>query len=89
MQHIVKREGHKEKFDERKIYASCYSACLSSHIKHNEAEKICEKVCSDIKKWVKTKKEITSNQIFKETGKIIGRYNRDAAFMYKTHRDIS
>ena len=87
--HLVKRRGHVHVFDERKVYASCYAACLSSHVEHSEAEKICGKVCKDIKKWIKPKKQVTSSHIFKEVGKLMKKYNKDAAFMYLTHRDIS
>ena len=87
--HLVKREGHIHVFDERKVYASCYAACLSAHVPHTQAEKICENVAKEIKKWVKNKKTVTSGQIFRETGKIIKKYHKDAAFMYSTHRDIS
>ena len=86
---IVKRRGHKEKFDERKVYASCYAACLSSHLNRNYTEKICEVVTKYIKAWVKTKKEVSSTHIFKMVEKTLKKYNKDAAFMYKTHRDIS
>ena len=89
IRHLIKRQGHVHIFDERKIYASCYAACLSAHVEHIEAERICEKVTRDIKKWIKNKKKITSNNIFKEVGKSMKKYNKDAAFMYLTHRDIA
>ncbi len=88
-EHLVKRAGHLERFDERKVYASCYAACLSSHIPHNEAEKICNNVCREIKKWIKNKNKVTSNQIFKEVASKIKKFNKEAAYMYFTHRDIS
>jgi len=87
--HLVKREGKLEKFDERKIYASCYAACLSSHVKKKEAEHICGKVAKEIKGWIKTKKLVTSNQIFKKTTAVIRKHHKDAAFMYSTHRDVN
>jgi len=86
--HLVKRAGHVHVFDERKVYASCYAACLSAHVPHKEAEKICGRVCKDIKKWIKNKKLVTSGQIFKETGKSMKKYDKNASFMYLTHRDI-
>ena len=87
--HIVKRHGHTERFDERKVYASCYAACLSAHIHPQHAEEICESVVRDVKKWITKKKETTSHQIFLETAKLIKKHNKNAAFMYATHRDIS
>ena len=86
--YLVKREGHVHPFDERKVYASSYASCLSSHVSPDQAEKIAEKVCRDIKKWIKNKRNVTSDQIFKEIGKSLKKYNKDASFMYLTHRDI-
>lgn len=86
---VVKRKGHEEKFDERKVYASCYAACLSTHIEIKKTEKICEKVAKEIKKWIKNKTCVSSNEIFKMTIKLLNKYDKNAAFMYETHRDLS
>ena len=86
---IVKRHGHQEEFDERKVYASCYAACLSTHMQQREAEDICSKISKTIKGWIKSKKVVNSGQIFKQIVKELKQYNKDAAFMYETHRDIS
>ena len=86
---LVKRGGQLHVFDERKVYSSCYAACLSAHVPHKETEKICNNVCNSIKKWIKQKKQVTSDQIFKEMTKTIKKFNKEAAFMYSTHRDIS
>ena len=86
---IVKRKGHSEEFDERKVYASCYAACLSSHVLHTDAEKICGKVAKEIKSWARKKKTVTSDDIFRQVTATMKKHNEDAAFMYETHRDIS
>lgn len=86
---IVKRKGHYEKFDERKIYASCYSACLGMAMDKKEAEKLCEKATRDMKAWLKGKKHVNSQHLFEQMVKILTKYNQDAGFMYETHRDIS
>ena len=85
---VVKRKGELNKFDERKVYASCYAASLAADIPKKEAEKICNKVCKTIKKWMKDKDVVTSTQIFKEAAKEMKKHNKDAAFMYRTHREI-
>ena len=90
MGHIVKRKGHKEKFDERKIYGSCYEAaysCCGYNKKHTE--KVCEKVTSSVKQWIKKKDIVTSDQIFKQVVKELKKLSKEAAFMYETHRDLS
>lgn len=89
MTHIVKRRGHKEPFDERKVYASVYAACLASHILHEEAESIANLVAREIKREVETQEEVTAEHIFKLVVDELEYLNKEAAFMYKTHRDIS
>ena len=37
---IVKRKGHTEVYDERKVYGSCFLACRNSHMGKEEAEEI-------------------------------------------------
>lgn len=86
---IVKRKGHKQEFDERKLYVSVYAACLSAHVKHEEAESIANLVCREIKKWLTNKGEVTSDKIFQQAGKELEHLNKETSFMYLTHRDIS
>lgn len=87
--HIVKRQGHYEPYDERKVYASCYSACLGTHLTKAEAEKVCAIVSKEVTKWVHKQKELTSDNIFDRVVQILKIINEDVAFMYETHRDIS
>ena len=89
MKHIVKRKGHEEFFDERKIYASCYSACLGTRMKHREAEEICENVCKEMKSWIAKKEKVTATYIFQQMIKTIKKYNKEVAFLYETHRDLA
>lgn len=89
MVHIVKRKGHKEIFDERKVYASVFAACLSAHLDKEEAEINANLVTKAVKEWLDEKEDITSDQIFKKAGEELEHLNKDASFMYKTHRDIS
>lgn len=86
---IVKRRGHKQEFDERKLYASVFAACLAAHVKHEEAESIANLVCREIKKWLGEKEEVSSDEIFKKVGEELGHLNKNASFMYLTHRDVS
>ena len=86
---IVKRKGHAEEFDEKKVYASCYAACLNTQIVEEESEKIAEKVSKEIKTWATKRKYADSSEIFKRIITAMKKHNKDAAFMYETHRDIS
>ena len=86
---IVKRKGHTEIYDERKVYGSCYFACRNAHLSEKEAEEICRKVSEVMTKWVKKQKVVSSNDIFKTLIQELKKHNEDAAFLYETHRDIS
>jgi transcriptional regulator NrdR family protein len=87
---VVKRGGEKEKFDERKVYASCYSACMNCEIEHDKADRICERAASEAKKWALRKKMVNSDEIFKKVIEVLKKIgHEDIAFMYETHRDVS
>lgn len=86
---IVKRRGHTEIYDERKVYGSCFFACRNAHLSEKEAEEICKKVSAAVTKWIKTKKMASSNNIFRMLIRELKKHNEDASFLYETHRDIS
>ena len=60
---VVKRKGHKEQFDERKIYASVYAASLSCQYTEEESESISENVCKEILEWLTSHPTLTSHQL--------------------------
>jgi len=86
---IVKRRGHNELYDERKVYGSCYFACRNAHLTEKEAEEISGKVTAKVSMLVKNKKMISSDAIFNILIHELKKYNGDAAFLYETHRDLS
>lgn len=87
--HIIKRTGRKEEFSERKLFKSVYLACLGSEMDIKTAKQISQNVVKEIRKLVKGKKEIKSDIIFNRVKKILAKHNKECAFMYETHRDIS
>lgn len=85
---IVKRKGHEERFDERKLYASIFAACMTIRMTDEEAETISTMVTDDIKKIISTKKEVTAHMLHSEAAKSLKKYHPEAAYMYDTHKDI-
>ena len=85
MQVIVKRKGHKERFDEKKVYGSVYSACASAHCDETQCEKIAEELTRKIKKFVKSKKEIQSTEIRKKIEGELKKKDDELAFFYEQH----
>lgn len=86
--HVVKRAGHMEKFDERKVYASVYAAALATHHPEKKSEKIADDVSSRIKKWVESTEVVSANQIHHATLKLLSKHDKDIAMMYECHHTI-
>lgn len=86
---VVKRRGHSESFDEKKVYGSIYAACSNCDLHEKECEKIAEQVLEELKKIITTRKEINSTEIFGMVISVLAKYHEDAALMYQVHRDIS
>lgn len=89
MKHIVKRAGHAETYDARKLYASVYSSCLAVRESQQTAEIIADKVCKRFEDWLGQKHEVTSADIRHRAAELIGDFNQDAAWIYKHHRNVS
>lgn len=87
--HIVKRKGHLEEYDDKKVYGSCYAACSAAGLTEKECEATAEAVTKNITKWVKVKKSVKSSEIFRMVTEHLKKRNREVAFLYETHRDIS
>ena len=82
---IIKRKGHTEDFDERKVYASVYAACASAHYDEIQCEKTAEKVTNNIKKFVKNKKQTESLEIRKRIEYELKKQDEELAFFYEQH----
>ncbi len=86
MKHIVKRAGHSENYDERKLYASIYAACLSVREHPGSAELVAQEVVEQFARWLESKHEISSNDIRRVAGSYLKQLNPDAGHMYLLHR---
>ena len=90
---MIKRAGQKEVYDEKKVYGSVYAACFSVNNGERECERISGAIAKKITAWVRAgaKKGICvdTKQIAERAAAELKKHNRDAAFMYETHRDIS
>lgn len=84
---IVKRLGHSEPYDAKKVYASIYAAVLSVRGPVATAELVAQEVTDGINDWLKNKHEVTSGDIRRTAAKHLQVLNPDAAFIYKHHRD--
>lgn len=88
MKHIIKRAGHTEPYDNKKLYASIYAACLAMREQPETAEMISEKVVKNVELWLEKKHEVLSNDIRLAAAKQLHAFNQEAAFAYLHHRII-
>lgn len=89
MKQIVKRKGHKEEFDERKLYASIYAACTSLRTTSEEAELIAERVTKEITEKIQDQQEVSSHELSRLAVASLRNYNSDASYLYEHHMDVS
>jgi transcriptional regulator NrdR family protein len=83
---IVKRAGHVEEFEEKKLYASIYSACLAVREPVGTAEVLAEKVVQDVVMWLGKKHEVTSNDLRRVASQQLHAYNIEASHLYHKQR---
>lgn len=86
MKHIIKRQGHKQKYDQKKVYASVYAAALSSHYNEKKAEELAQSVTKKVNSFVKGKKQINSSAIKEQIIKNIK--DKGVTVNYKHHLDL-
>ena len=85
--HIVNRAGRKEKYDEKKVYASVYAAALNCEYGEREAEVIAKQAMQKVNALVGKKSLVNSKDIRSAVLKHLK--DRDVALMYKHHLDLS
>ena len=88
MKCVVKRAGHTEIYDERKLYASVYAAMRAVREPAGTAELVAKEVESKVQNWLEHKHEVTSNDLRRVAAEHLRNINPGAAFIYKHHRVV-
>lgn len=86
--YIIKRKGHAEYFDERKLYASIYSAALNCHKSEEESENLADDVSTKIKQWLNYNPTTKSHKLKTQVIKELNQIDKDIAMMYESHLDL-
>ncbi len=82
---VVKRGGHRERFDEKKVYGSVYAACASAHYGELQCEKIADDITKNVRKFLKNKKEVKSAEIRRKIESVLKKKDKELAFFYSQH----
>lgn len=89
MSHIIfKASGQSEKFSEQKFRESIKTSCLAVGTPEAEAELCAQQVFKQIAKWIANKPEFTSSDLRLHTYQILTVFNPEAAFFYRTYKQI-
>ncbi|NUN11711.1 hypothetical protein HUU53_03630, partial [Candidatus Micrarchaeota archaeon] len=72
-----------------KAYASVYFAARTTHYSEQKAEDIAKKTLTQLTKHCLKKKTMTSKEIFKFITSELKKHDKEVAYMYATHMDIS
>ncbi len=85
---IFKASGQSEKFSEQKFRESIKTSCLAVGTPEAEAELCAQQVFKQIAKWIANKPEFTSSDLRLHTYQILTVFNPEAAFFYRTYKQM-
>lgn len=91
MTKICNKEGDKEPFDDRKVYASVFRPAREKDYSEDEAGELAERVTDTVKEWVDDHEDefITTKELRQHVLKVLKEEDEDVAFLYETHLDLS
>lgn len=89
MQHIVKRAGHNDLFDARKLANSVFAACFAHGLAEGESETIASRVAAAVAQQIAQQPTVASQELAALTYRQLAKYDPAAAGLYRSHRDIS
>lgn len=89
MKHLIfKANGDQEYFSKQKFIDSIVQSCLAVGTSQAEAETFAQEVYKVIIKWLSNKPEITSSDLRLQTYQTLAIFNPEAAFFYRTFKQI-
>ncbi len=80
---VVKRKGHSEAFDEKKVYGSVYAACASAFYTELTCERVASEMTRRIKSKLAKKKQVNSHEIRKLVTEVLKKKDKQLAFFYE------
>lgn len=89
MTHIIKRGTREyENYSRDKLHKSIVAVCLSVRASEGSAATAANATCDAVDVWLKTRPEVTSDDIRRIAGKALESHNPDAAYYYLAHKHI-
>lgn len=91
MERVVNKDGEKESFDERKLYASVFYPAREAEYDREDAEELANEVCEAVKDWFRAHEDnvLTTREIRDMVDELLVERHDEVAFLYRTHLDIN
>jgi transcriptional regulator NrdR family protein len=89
MKLVVKRNGRNQDFDVKKLYASVFAACIAVKVLDEQAELIAENVSNNVVEELSDRESIRSSELSEIIYKHLENFEKDAAFLYFSHRNVA
>ncbi|MDY6769430.1 MAG: ATP cone domain-containing protein [Candidatus Nanohaloarchaea archaeon] len=85
MAEVVKRRGHTEEFDERKVYGSIYAACASAGRDEDACERIADEVSTEIRERAESADALPTDEIRDIVSDELAERDEELSFYYEKH----
>lgn len=85
---VLKSNGKQQPFQAAKLQKSLKASCLAVGASSGESKKFAELTTAKVNRWLKTKTEITSQDIRLRSAKELAKYHPDAANFYQHYQEI-
>ena len=86
---IIKANRAKEAFSNKKLYNSIYASCLGTQLPKKECQRIAKKIYGNVVKILRKHQCLLSEEVSATVTKAMAKHQKELAFMYKTHKDLS
>lgn len=88
---VVSRDGGKEAFDEKKLYASVFYPAREAEYGREEAEEMANDLTEDVRDWIEAHEDnvVTSRELREKVVELLEERDDGVAFLYDTHMDIN
>ena len=88
MTHVVKASGAIQNYSAEKHRRSIQRSLYAVHVNAAVAHEITDKILHACHSWRENKAEVTTLDLKTFTAKQLTHYDKDAAMVYKKHKDI-
>ena len=88
MKHLIKASGSVQVFSANKLQNSIIASLHAVHKNAADTQEISVKVTQEVVNWLHNKQEVSSVDVRTAAAASLAKYDKDAAVVYKKHKDM-